>query len=220
MEKAFAVMLGLLPFLFSCKAAKVSTLQMDKVPIESFAIKCQKVDPETEAGLTYKTLLEITSAKDCQDAEIKLQGMTFLVMNEKNIQDLAPLADLQQLQWLHLYGNRIEDLSPLRGLLKLKGLVLDKNQVEDISALNGLSSLQELYLSHNKVIKIDAIASLKKLYILNLANNQISDLRSLSGLSGLMVLDLKNNAIAERKSSGNCPTTDDVSQALRDFCNQ
>jgi Leucine-rich repeat (LRR) protein len=220
MEKAFAVMLGLLPFLFTCKAAKVSSLQMDKVPIESFAIKCQKADPKTEIGLTYKTLLEVISAKDCQDAETKLQSLTFLVMNEKNIQDLTPLADLQQLQWLHLYGNRIDDIAPLRGLVKLKGLVLDKNQVQDISALTSLSLLQELYLSHNKVTRIDAIASLKKLYILNLANNQISDLRSLSGLSGLMVLDLKNNAIAEKKSSESCPTSDDVSQALRDFCNQ
>lgn len=220
MRKAFAMMLGLLPCFYSCKAAKESSQIQESTPLETFTTKCAKASPDSEAGITYQALIEVTAAKDCKDAELKLKNLTFLVINEKNIKDLSPLEDLVQLQWLHLYGNRINDIRPLRRLAKLKDLVLDSNQVSDLSPLEGLGLLQELYVSRNNVAKIDAIAGLKKLYILNLAGNLITDVSPLSGLTGLMVLDLKNNPIVEQKSSGTCPTSDGISQALRDFCSQ
>ncbi|HYX38910.1 MAG TPA: leucine-rich repeat domain-containing protein [Oligoflexus sp.] len=211
---------SLLVCLSSCKAAKDTANLKEAIPSETFATRCEQSDPASEAAHTYKVLMEITGTSACRDAEAKLRGMTFLVLNEKNIKDLNPIGDLEHLQWLHLYGNRIEDISPLKRLAKLKDLVLDNNQVIDVSALRELVTLQELYLGRNQVTDVAAIGSLKKLYILNLAGNKIQDVKGLSGLSALMVLDLKNNPIAEHKNSSNCPTADGTSQALRDFCNQ
>jgi len=215
-----SLMLSLLACLSSCKAAKDTSSLKEAVPSETFAARCEQTDAASEAGNTYKALMEITGTSNCRDAESKLRGMTFLVLNEKNIKDLTPIGDLTQLQWLHLYGNRIEDLAPLKRLSKLKDLVLDNNQISDVSALRDLVTLQELYVGRNKLTNVDAIGTLKKLYILNLSGNQIQDVKALSGLSALMVLDLKNNPIVENKSSSNCPTADGISQALRDFCNQ
>jgi internalin A len=184
------------------------------------ACKAAREPSASEAAKTYQVLMEMTGTQNCRDAESKLRGMTFLVLNEKGIKDLTPIGDLEHLQWLHLYGNRIEDISPLKRLSKLKDLVLDNNQISDVSPLRDLATLQELYVGRNKLTNVEAIGTLKKLYILNLSGNQIADVNALSSLSALMVLDLKNNPIAEKKTSSNCPTADGISQALRDFCNQ
>lgn len=214
-----SLVLSLLVCVSACKAAREPTAEAIP-PSETFATRCEQTDPASEAAKTYKVLLEMTGTQNCRDAESKLRGMTFLVLNEKDIKDLTPIGDLDQLQWLHLYGNRIEDLSPLKRLSKLKDLVLDNNHITDVSPLRDLITLQELYVGRNKVTNVEAIGALKKLYILNLSGNQIKDVNSLSGLSALMVLDLKNNPIVENKTASNCPTADGISQALRDFCNQ
>ncbi len=216
-----SLVLSLLACISACKAARdPSALKEAAPPSETFATRCEQTDPASEAAKTYKVLMEMTGTQNCRDAESKLRGMTFLVLNEKNIKDLSPIGDLEQLQWLHLYGNRIEDVSPLKRLSNLKDLVLDNNQITDVSPLRDLVTLQELYVGRNKLTNVEAIGALKKLYILNLSGNQIKDVNALSGLSALMVLDLKNNPIAEKKTSCNYPTVDGISQALRDFCNQ
>lgn len=221
MRKASALALSLFACI-NCKAARESTALQEAAaaPTPTFASHCEEAIPDSEASFTYKALMDLTSTKNCRDAETKLRDISFLVLNEKNIKDLTPLADLDHVQWLHLYGNRIEDLAPLKNLKKLKDLVLDNNQVSDVSALKELVTIQELYVGRNRITSIEPIAALKKLYILNLSGNQINDVRSLSGLSALMVLDLKNNPISEHKTGSNCPTTDGISQVLRDFCSQ
>ncbi len=215
-----SLVLGLLACLSACKAARDTSQIKEAIPSETFATRCEQTDPASEAGRTYKVLMEMTGTGNCRDTESKLRGMTFLVLNEKDIKDLTPIGDLEHLQWLHLYGNRIEDIAPLKRLVRLKDLVLDNNQITDVSPLRDLVTLQELYVGRNKVTNVEAIGALKKLYILNLSNNQIQDVNALSGLSALMVLDLKNNPIATNKTSSNCPTADGISQALRDFCSQ
>jgi internalin A len=213
--------LSLLVCLSACKAAREPSALQEAAPSSpTFTTRCEQTDPASEAGKTYKVLMEITGTQNCRDAESKLRDITFLVLNEKDIKDLTPIADLEHLQWLHLYGNRIEDISPLKRLSKLKDLVLDNNQISDISPLRELITLQELYVGRNRLSNVEALGSLKKLYILNLSSNQIQDVNALSGLTALLVLDLKNNPIIGNKTSSNCPTADGTSQVLRDFCNQ
>ncbi|MCX6130990.1 MAG: leucine-rich repeat domain-containing protein [Proteobacteria bacterium] len=163
MRTAWPLLLCLVPFLAHCKHPKEEQKLSEAVVPESFAIRCSRTDPSSELGLTYRALIESVQAENCQAAALKLQGISFLVLNEKNIKDLSPLSEFEQLQWLHLYGNRIEDISPLRKLVKLKDLVLDNNQVSDLSPIKGLSNLQELYLGRNKLTKIDALEALKKI---------------------------------------------------------
>jgi internalin A len=216
-----SLVLSLLVCVSACKAAREPSALKEAVPpSETFATRCEQTDPASEAEKTYKVLQEMTGTQNCRDAESKLRGMTFLVLNEKDIKDLTPIGDLDQLQWLHLYGNRIEDVSPLRRLSNLKNLVLDNNRIRDISPLRNLLTLQELYVSRNKLTNVEAIGALKKLYILNLSGNQIRDVNALSGLTDLMVLDLKNNPIEEDKTRSNCPKEEGIIQVLRDFCNQ
>jgi internalin A len=216
-----SVVLSLLVCLAACKAAREPSSLKEAIPATpTFATRCDATDPATEAGKTYKVLMEITGTQNCRDAEVKLRDITFLVLNEKDIKDLTPISDLEHLQWLHLYGNRIEDVSPLKRLSKLKDLVLDNNQISDISPLRELVTLQELYVGRNRLVNVEALGALTKLYILNLSSNQIQDVKALSGLTALMVLDLKNNPIVGNKTNSNCPTADGTSQVLRDFCTQ
>ena len=53
--------------------------------------------------------------------------MEFLSLNDNQITDLKPLAELKELKELHLNDNQITDLTPLAGLKELETLWLLDN---------------------------------------------------------------------------------------------
>ncbi len=144
-----------------------------------------------------------------------------MILNNNQISDLAPVADLPKVVYLkvnnnlvstipdlsgmdvladlELEGNGISDISPL-GLLSasttLDYIDLNNNSIADISALTGLSELKWLYLENNTVNDISSLAGLSELTYLELDNNNISSITSLTGLSNLEVLDLEGNEVS------------------------
>ena len=113
-----------------------------------------------------------------------------LVLSAKGLTDadLAPLAQLTELESLSLSNNAISDLSPLRGLTKLTSLWLSENRIGDLRPLQSLSALKTLYLD----------------------GNPISDLTPLYGLTQLRTLSMKSINVSKadrealRKALPNC----------------
>jgi hypothetical protein len=77
--------------------------------------------------------------------------------------------------WVSLDNTQVSDLSPLAELKNLKTLSLDQTQVSDLSPLAELKKLEVLYLSHTQVSDLSPLAELKNLEWLYLHNTKVSD---------------------------------------------
>jgi hypothetical protein len=122
------------------------------------------------------------------------EKVTRLDLSNKDIVDVAPLADLKELEFLNLNGNLISDLKPLAGLTKLTVLGLTDNQVRDPSPIAGLTELRDLRLNGNRIGDLKALATLTKMVLLQLDGNQITDLAPLESLKKTRFIELQDNA--------------------------
>jgi Leucine-rich repeat (LRR) protein len=92
-------------------------------------------------------------------------------------------------------NNQISDLRPLANLFNLHTLSLSNNNVSDIQSLANLVNMEWLDLSNNRISDIGPLANLKW-FILN--NNQISDISPLvnnAGLGNGEMVELRNNPL-------------------------
>ena len=116
-----------------------------------------------------------------------------LDLSNKDIVDVAPLADLKQLEFLNLNGNLISDLKPLAGLTKLTVLGLTDNRISDPTPIAGLTELRDLRLNGNRISDLNALARLTKMVLLQLDGNQITDLSALESLKKTRFIELQDN---------------------------
>ena len=121
-------------------------------------------------------------------------------LDQNQISDISPLANLTNLTALLLEHNQISDISPLADLTSLTELYLAYNQISDISPLADLTSLTRLYLRDNQISDISPLANLTSLTELGLDENQIRDIRPLVENPGLGAGDrvsLRNNPLSD-----------------------
>ena len=149
-----------------------------------------------------ETLVDLTA----RDSEIQdLTGLAFAtnlqeldLRNNNVIDDISELAELTQLNTLHLGGNAIIDISHLDGKITLEVLTIDNNSISDLSPLSSLLNLEVLNISNNVVDDLSPLSGLIRLVELTINNNPSADLSLLVGLislrnfraSGIRILDL------------------------------
>ena len=126
-----------------------------------------------------------------------LENLWVLKLFGNPISDISPLAGLIGLQELHLGSSLISDLTPLANLQNLRVLRLQGDQISDVSPLSGLIGLQELRLGSSLISDLTPLVNLQNLRVLSLSGAQISDVSPLSGLTGLQELILESNAISD-----------------------
>lgn len=114
-----------------------------------------------------------------------------------NITNLAPISGMQALQTLTIGSNAISDITPLTNLDGLKTLIIADNSIEDISALSSLDALETLIASENDIEDISPLTNAEALVALVLNKNIISEISALAGLSNLSELSLDDNAIID-----------------------
>ncbi|MCE9547089.1 MAG: hypothetical protein K8T25_16565 [Planctomycetia bacterium] len=93
----------------------------------------------------------------------------------KKVNDLSPLAELNDLEQLRLSSTNVSDLSPLAGLKNLYEVDLDETKVSDLSPLAGLKSLERIHLDYTKVGDLSPLAGLKKLFDLSLVKAEVTE---------------------------------------------
>lgn len=130
-------------------------------------------------------------------------------LNQSNLDALAPLSNLEELDAsnnvltdidgltaltgmlrLNVAFNQIASITALTNLTKLQYLRFEGNKVSDLGPLSGLTQLQELVLNSNAVSDVTALAKLTNLTYLNLNASTISDVTPLAGLTKLVGLHL------------------------------
>ena len=102
-------------------------------------------------------------------------GITELIIYDKELEDLSPLADCKNLRTIVFYNCKIPDLSPLAGCSSLVELNMEESYGSmDLSCLANLSSLR--YLGFHECKDIDDISCIYglELYILHPCGSSVS----------------------------------------------
>ncbi|MEX0377595.1 S-layer homology domain-containing protein, partial [Bacillus sp. S4] len=126
----------------------------------------------------------------------KMEQLDYLNVANNKIMNVAPLSKLKNVTYLSLAGNQIEDIKPLY-TLPLKDLVLTRNKVKDLSGIDQLNQLQELWIGKNEIKDVTPLSKMTQLKVLNLPNNELKDITPLSSLVNLQKLDLEANYISD-----------------------
>ena len=117
-----------------------------------------------------------------------LSGLKHLSMHylDSNV-DLAPLANLKNLESLDLSNSYNDDFSALQSLEKLERLIVC---TDDLTPIANLKSLKELHVVIGNLTDLSPLERLTNLEILSLANcHELTDLSPLRGLTKLKHLN-------------------------------
>ena len=131
---------------------------------------------------------------------IELQSLSLW---RTTVSDLTPLANLTALQRIDLDGTLVSDLSPLSNLTALESLELGGTSVSDLTPLSNLTGLQRLYLMETKVSDLSPLANLTALESLGLGGASVSDLSPLANLTALESLELGGASVSDLTSLSN-----------------
>ena len=106
------------------------------------------------------------------------------------INNLAPLSEMDNLRSLNCSHTLIDDLTPLRSLSKLQTLDITGCPVETLEPLLYVSALQEIDAAYTELRNVEVVENLKNLETLNLAHTGVDSLPNLKNLQNLRTLEL------------------------------
>jgi hypothetical protein len=188
----------------------------DVDPVRSFANLCKDKSLTVDMRYTVNVLLKEVGTSDCSEADLKLNRLKSLELNNKKISNLSPIGALTNLKDLNLTNNQISDLRPLENLTELIALSLSRNQISNVRPLSYLTKLKGLFIANNQLKDVTSLATLTNLQYLNLHSNKISEVNSLATLTNLKGLFLYNNRLSNKACPVNlasiCNFTDNIKQ--------
>ena len=121
--------------------------------------------------------------------------VTLVGFHNATVEDIEPLGNLTQLQWLILTDTQVSDITPLRELTQLHVLYLIGTQVTDLDPLRELTQLQQIYLNRTQVSDITPLRDLTQLQLLYLYSTQVSDLSPLTGMKSVTIFLDENQQV-------------------------
>lgn len=99
------------------------------------------------------------------------------------------------LTYLDINQNQLEDLSPLENCAHLIFLNCARNPISQLFDFSKLKKIAHLDISHTQVKNIEQLKGLEKLEYLDISNTQVADLQYLSDCKSLKVLKCRNAPI-------------------------
>lgn len=159
------------------------------------------------------SLTFVTSEFSSIEGLVNCNRLEELILHGNGIEDISPIASLQNLKRLHLGGvlddsdlqiiglltkleylsipdcSNVISIAPLASLKKLE-VLKSYTEVMDIQAIANMAQLKELYLEGVQAKDYTALSGLIKLEKLSLPFTNINDLSPLRNLTNLQVLDL------------------------------
>ncbi len=202
-----------------CDAAWEKLLQLKELDLTSAELT--DIGPLSKLVQLEQLSLSFNHVADLRPL-MNLKNLNELFLGDNDIKDIAPLAVLGQLKTLDLGHNQIVDVQALREMPRLEWLDLSENQIKSITPLERLQKIWFLSLANNQVTDIDVLRQHQLLEEVYLQNNMIKDLSALQSAKQLLGLDVTANPLGQsvRKSPENCPNSQQVGNALKEFCGQ
>lgn len=182
--------------------------RLDLAPITT----CQALETLTTNGYVIWDLEPLANTENLREVTLR-----FL---ESDVDDLWPLAGLQQLETIEIAPGHVSDLTPLSNLPVLNSLDLSGHAIEDLSPLASVSTLTKLMIGGNPITDLTPLAQLTGLRVLGVPSVEgvlarvaelnlpalstlyaggrgIVDLTPLASIRTLRNLHLSNNAIVD-----------------------
>ena len=173
--------------------------------LESLEIKNTETTVE-DVALNLSSLKRLNKLRVVKIDGLEIQNLAYvcfipnleeLTINNAKIDDLDPLVPLHSVKKLDLSNNQISKLENIQCIKSLRELYLDYNYLENIFCLQNTKMLTKLSISNNQISTFLSIVSIRSLNELNLSGNKISYIPSLFEMTGLRDLDLSYNQIKD-----------------------
>ncbi len=148
-----------------------------------------------EEPLTQDDVKRISEVRGKGKSIKSLEGLQHCVevqlidLEDNEIADLTPIADLKLLLSINLAGNQVESIEALKDLERVQYLELSSNKVKDIAPLSKLTNMRSLYLSGNEIADLAPLKKLTKVWTLYIAGNPVQDFAPIGDLKWLSSFD-------------------------------
>lgn len=119
-----------------------------------------------------------------------LKGLKFLFLEEQDLDTLAPIEPLKDVEIINCWRNEIDSLVPIKEFFSLKELHFSGNKVSNLQPLCNLTQLTTVDLTDNQITAIPDFSKLSNLKNLDLNYNQIKNISPLSQCKSLETLSL------------------------------
>jgi len=121
-----------------------------------------------------------------------------------DVENLTPLAGLQELREAYCGATSLYDLSPLRNCKKLANLCLYDTKVASLEPLRDLREIRRLCCANTRVRSLEPLARLQHLEFLSISNTLITSLAPIWGLRSLRRLRCHNTGISTEELNAFC----------------
>ncbi len=122
-----------------------------------------------------------------------------LTIDNSQIVNISPLADLPALQILHISNGPLSDITGIESLKNLTTLVLKNTAVDDINLLSELNRLKMLDVSGTKVKSLKPLQKLTGIEQLIINNTRVKTLKYIMGFQHLKILKCYNTPLRTKK---------------------
>ncbi len=168
----------------------------------AYARAQQMIAEAKESGedeLDFESLgaLQILPAEVAQLTELEA-----LHVGYSEVSDLAPIARLTGIRHLFLGESKITDIATIGELANLETLSAHELGIQDFSALEKFEGLRHLSLDGCSIVSLEPLRKLKQLDELFLGYTEIRSLEALSDLNELSILGVQNTSIVDLEGLG------------------
>ncbi len=168
------------------------------IPADSLQQDSTQVNQPKDSMLVIKdSVIFVPDTLLLQNSGLMLQLIRHLrnsreidISNNLDIENLAPLSEMDNLRSLNCSHTLIDDLTPLRSLSKLQTLDITGCPVETLNPLRYVSALHEIDAAYTELKNVNVVENMKNLEILNLAHTSVDSLPNLKTLQNLRTLEL------------------------------
>jgi len=143
--------------------------------------------------------LDLSSYPQLDDLEpvARLNNLKRIDVSGTKIKDLVALRNLTKLDFLDCSNTVVSSIDPLKYALNLRVLRIDSTQISDGRILEVFENLQQFSASHSYLISLAPITDLRKIKVMDVSKTKIKSLEGIQGLSGLNYLDVSHNSIKD-----------------------
>ncbi len=117
------------------------------------------------------------------------------ISDNLDIENLAPLSEMDNLRSLNCAHTLIGDLTPLRTLSRLQILDITGCPVETLNPLRYVSALREMDAAYTSLSEVSVLGNLKNLEMLNLAHTLINALPDMKAVQNLRTFELNGTSL-------------------------
>ena len=148
---------------------------------------------------TFKSIQKWSQEPKDKELHQLVKRTKLSISNNRDINDISPLAPFIFLKKLQINGTQTSDFSVLKEFKRLEILDLSQNPVSNLEVLQNKENIKSINISNTPMNNLDWVSSLSNLKFLDISGTQIKNLKPLSNIESLETLIAFNTRISNLK---------------------